>query len=208
MVCLRAFASALFAIPLVALNQTPAPNLLQVATDPNPALHSYIASASLSAELRAAVPVHKTFTGSAYYLSPNEKIVFDNVSGPLSKFSQLTTVIPTYGELKAGYTISPIADDGRSSTYLLVPSTPGRRVKDVTLSVDDRAALVVRAVWTYTNGGRLTFDQTYASVGGFQLPVSEIITARFPGYSVDGTLQLSNYRLNAPVPPSVFAEKP
>jgi hypothetical protein len=55
-----------------------------------------------------------------------------------------------------------------------------------------------------TNGGSLTFDQTYASVGTFRLPAKATIAARFPGYSVVATITFSNYQPNAPVSPSVF----
>jgi hypothetical protein len=200
--------SALLAIPLAAaLAQTQAPNLLQRATDPNPALQSYVASASLAAVLHAAVPIHKTLTGVAYYLKPKQKIVFEGALGPLSKFKELTSTTPTYDQARAEYTITPVGDDGTLATYSLVPSKPGRRVKKLVLSIDDHSALVVRAAWSYTDGSTLSVARKFAAVGAFQLAVEETISARFTGYSVDGTLRLSDYRLNAPIPASVFAEK-
>ncbi len=203
---MRAFT---FSAVLLAASATPAPtpNLLAQAMDPNPALGSYVAAATLEAELHALVPLHKTFTGTAYYQRPKQVIVFDNLPSALSRFKELASSMPTYAEASAEYAITPLSDDGKTSIYKLVPSTPGRRVKDLTLSVDDRTPTVVRAVWTYTDGGQLSVGQTYKTDGAFRLPAVERISARFPGYSVDGTLRLSHYRLNAAIPEGVFAAK-
>jgi len=204
---MKASVAALLAISLLGFGPVPSTDLLKRAVDPNPELQSYVASASLAAVLHAPVPVHKTFVGTAYYQKPKQKIVFDNATGPLSAFKELTESTPSFAEASAEYAITPLADDGKASTYRLVPSQPGRRVKSLTLTVDNGTGLITRAVWVYTNDGRLTFDQTYGSVGTFRLPSQENISARFPGYSVDGVLRLSNYRPNAPVPPAIFAEK-
>jgi hypothetical protein len=51
----------------------------------------------------------------------------------------------------------------------------------------------------------LQLDQIYTKVGTFQLPSAANISARFPGYSVNGTLTFGGYQLNAAVSPSVFA---
>ena len=53
--------------------------------------------------------------------------------------------------------------------------------------------------------GTLTFGQTYRNVGSYRLPAAATISARFPGYRVDGTLTFRNYRPNAAVAPAVFA---
>jgi hypothetical protein len=185
--------------------QTASPDLLQRAANPNPTLQSYLASATLSAELHAPIPVHKTFQGTAYYLKPAHKIIFANASGPWARFREMASMAPSYAEVISEYTITPLVDDGKTSTYALVPRKQGGRVKTLTVTVDDQAALIVRVVWGYTNGGTLSFDQTYVGVGAFRLLSKSNISARFPQYSVDGTLQLSNYQPNAQVPPSVFA---
>lgn len=79
------------------------PRLLARAANPNPKLSSYVAAANLSAALHAPVPVHKRFNGTAYYLKPKRKIVFENVSGPLSRFKGLASTTPTYEELPSEY---------------------------------------------------------------------------------------------------------
>jgi hypothetical protein len=179
--------------------------LLARATNPNPTLNSYTASAQLSALLHAVLPVHKTFNGSVYYLRPNRKIEFQGVPGALSRFRDLASTTPTYEQATQLYAITPLADDGTVSTYSLVPKKTGGRVKNIVVSVGDTSALLSKAQWNYTNGGTLTFGQTYMNVGSYRLPAKATISARFPGYSVDGTLTFSKYEPNAAVAPSVFA---
>jgi hypothetical protein len=201
-----------FLIALIALvpsnarsAQTASMALLRHATDPNPGLRSYTASAVLSATLHALLPVHKTFNGTVYYLKPKRKIEFQNVSGPLARFRDLASSVPSFGELKSEYTVTPGSDTGALSNYSLVPKKAGGRVKNVGVTVDDTSGLIQRVQWSYTNGGNLQLDQIYTKIGTFQLPATANISARFPGYSVNGTLTFSGYQLNATVSPSVFA---
>lgn len=197
------FAAALWTVVVMAAQSTPSPDLLRSAVDANPALHSYTATASLDAELQAVIPIRKTFAATLYYLKPNEKIVFQNLTGPLSRFKELDTTLPTYQEMTTDYTVTA-TDDGSVAKYVLVPTDTGRRVKSLTLSVDESARQIVRAVWSYVGGGSMTIEPTYGTVGAFQLPVEERMSARFPAYNVDAVLRLSNYRLNAPVAASLF----
>jgi hypothetical protein len=185
--------------------QTPSLDLLRRAVDPNPTLQSYTASAQLSATLHVIIPDHQTFNGTVYYLKPRRKIEFANVSGPLSRFKDLASSTPTYNEAAAQYTITPLSDNGTVSTFSLVPKNQGSRVKSVTVTVNNSSALISQAQWSYTNGGKLVFNETYTNVGEFRLPSKADIEARFPGYSVDGTLSFSDYKPNASVSPSVFA---
>lgn len=189
---------------LLAVASPPA-DLLRRATDPNPGLISYTASANLSATLHVLIPVHKSYGGTVYYLKPKRKIAFAGVSGSLSKFRDLITSTPTYDDAAKTYTIALLNDDGSDSSYSLVPKATGSRVKSLTLFVNDRTGLIDHAQWSYTNGGTLSFDETYEAVGTYRLPAKADIAARFPGYSVDGTITFSAYVPNAPVSPSVFA---
>lgn len=184
----------LFAVLVAALASM---DLFARATDPNPTLNAYTASAQLSATMHAAIPFSKTFSGAVYYQRPNRRIEFAGVPGPLSRFRALAATTPTYEQAMQQYTITPLRDDEKASTYRLVPRERGGSVKDVVVTISNRTALLTDARWHYTNGGTLTFRQTYATVGIFRLPAKATISARFPGYSADGTLTFSTYKLNA-----------
>jgi len=181
-------------------------DLLRSAVDPNPTLQSYTASATLSAVLHAIVPVRERFNGTAYYLKPKRKIVFNNVPGPLASFRTLASTTPTYDEAIAEYTITPLTDDGRLSSYSLVPKKTGARVTKLVVTVDDQRALITRAVWSYTNGGKLSFNQAYETTGSYRLATTIDVSARFPEYRVDGTIRLSDFKTNVDIPPSIFAD--
>ncbi len=199
------FALAATALTALGASPSPAPSLLQHALDPNPTLNSYVAAAALSADLHAVIPLHKDVTGTAYYLRPRRTIVLDGLTGPLSRFRELSAAVPAYGDVVAQYSIKPVSDDGTTSTILLTPSGSGRRVKTLTVKITDATGLIAHAQFLYTNGGTLSVTPAYGTVGTFALATSEAISARFPGYSVDGTLRLTHYQPNAPVSPSVFA---
>ncbi|MBV8366137.1 MAG: hypothetical protein JO194_06525 [Candidatus Eremiobacteraeota bacterium] len=190
-----------------AADTAPSLDLLAKAADPNPGLSSYIAAANLAATLHAVLPVHKSFSGTAYYLKPKRKVIFNNVSGPLSKFKELATMTPSFEELTQTYTINPLEDNGTTSTYSLIPKKSGARVSEIDVTVDDASALATRIMWKYVNGGSLRADQTYTTVNGFHVIEKENIAARYPDYSADGTLSFSNYQLNAAVDPAIFASK-
>lgn len=198
-------AATLAASPSPSSSKAASMELLARATNPNPTLNSYTASAQLSALLHAVIPVRKSFSGTVYYLRPNRKIEFQNVPGALSRFRDLASTTPTYEQAMQQYAITPLTDNGTVSTYSLVPKKAGGRVKSITVTIGDQTALLSSAHWLYTNNGNLIFSQTYTNVGNFRLPARAMISARFPGYSVDGTLTFSNYQPNATVSPSVFA---
>jgi hypothetical protein len=207
----RTFAAAAIAAATIAATSPPAAthvpplSLLQRASNPNPTLNSYIAQAHLDAILHALIPIHKTFDGTVYYLRPKRKIELQGVPGPLSQFKDLVTTTPTFEQVMEQYTVTPKTDNGKLSTYSLVPKATGGRVKELIITISDHNAFMRTSQWNYNNGATLVFTQTYMKVGDFQLPRKADINAHFPGYSVQGTLTFSNYQPNATVAPSVFA---
>lgn len=188
-----------------AVLQSASVDLLRSAVDPNPALRSYTATATLLARAHLLIPLQQNFTGAAYYINPKLKIVFDNVPPALAQFRSLDASVPTYADASTNYVIAPFTNDGKASTYELVPKNTGSRVKSLVITVDDDAALVTTAVWRYKNGGWLTFTQQYQTIGAYRLPSTISIVARFPGYAIDGVIQLSGYRTNVDVPLAAFS---
>ena len=187
----------------VILAQALSADALATALDPNPSLSSYVAAAALDARARP-IPIHKKLSGTAYYQNHQRKIVFDNVSGILAKFKELSAAVPTYAQVQETYDISAPVDDGKLSTFTLVPKKTGTRVNKLILTIDDATKLLSRATWGYTNGSSLQFDSYYTSDGIFNLESKIDIHAKFPGYSVVGTMNLTDYRTNVPIPDAIF----
>jgi hypothetical protein len=198
--------SSLIILLLATALPSPSAGLLASALDPNPALNSYTANATLVARAHP-IPLARTFTGVAYYERPTRKIVFDTVPRALAAFKTLETTIPSYAQATAGYLIAPLGDDGKTSIFSLTPKAAGR-VTGITVTVDDTARLILRAVWTYRDGSTLTVDEYYAPGGPFRLQSSIDVSARFHGYSVDGTIRLTGYRTNVDVPQTLFTAPP
>jgi hypothetical protein len=206
--CLALGIVAWAAVAVPAVAATASMDLFQRALDPHPKLHSYTASAQLAAQMHNPLPLRKTFTGTAWYLEPNLKIAFDNVPNSLKSFKELSVSAAAFEGTSAQYTVTPGADDGTTSTYTLVPKKAGARVKQLTIKVDNASAKINQAVWSYTDGSQLTVTPTYSTVSGMRIASQQQISAHFPKYSVDGTLTLSNFKINVPVDPKIFASPP
>jgi hypothetical protein len=187
--------------------QTASLDTLRSAIDPNPALQSYTAAATLVARVHTLVPLQQRFTGTAYYVKPKQRIVFADVPPQLAQFRALDASVPTYAEASASYVIEPLANDGRASTYELVPKKTGSRVTSLVVTVGGDTGLIKSAVWKYANGGQLTFTQQYQTIGAYRLPSTINVEARFPGYTIDGVIQLTGYQTNVDVPNAVFTSE-
>jgi hypothetical protein len=116
---------------------SPSLRLLARATNPNPTLNSYTASAQLSALLHAVIPIHKTFSGTVYYLRPNRKIEFQDVPGALSRFRDLASTTPTYEQATQQYVITPACRQ-RNGIDLFPRSKKGRRARQERCYVHQR----------------------------------------------------------------------
>jgi len=168
--------------------------LLAKALDPNPSLQSYTAAATLVAQLHSVVPVRETLHGTATYQKPVQRIVFNDVPEPLRRFADLVQTVPTYPELAQNYHIVPGKDDGTVTMYALTPVAADRRVSKVLLTVDDAKATITSVLYSYTDGSQLALRPKYQLESGYLLAQTLDIRARFPGYSVDGTLTLTDFR--------------
>ena len=187
--------SALLAL-IAALTISASPpntDLLQSALDPNPALKAYTAAAQLNVTLHAGLPVHKVFTGTMYYNRPTQHLVLDNASGALSKYKDMRMTLPSKDEVFREYTLTSTNDDGTASQFVFAPKAANSRVKSVTVSVLDGTRLIHDVRWAYTNGSSLVLAPAFQKVSDYNLAPHEDIAARFPGYSVDATLNLTNY---------------
>lgn len=171
-------------------------DLLQAGLDPNPALKVYTAAALLDVTLHAGLPVHKHFTGTMYYNRPTQRLVLDNASGALSKYKDMRMTLPSKDEVFQEYTLGSTNDDGSTTRFVLAPKKQDSRVQSVAVSVNDATRLIHDVRWAYTNGSSLVITPVFDKVSDYNLASHEDIAARFPGYSVDATLNLSSYKFS------------
>jgi outer membrane lipoprotein-sorting protein len=98
-----------------------------------------------------------------------------------------------------------VGDADGSTTFRLVPKKGGR-VEHLDVKVDDANATIAGYTWTYKDGGSVSFDQSYKSVGGNFLVDKQSGHVDLPSYKADVTSQFSNYQINVAVADSVFEE--
>jgi hypothetical protein len=178
--------------------QVTANDTLSTSMDPNPRLQSYTATASLEVHLHAIFPISRHFQGTATYVRPKGTVTFDNVPRALASLKTLGTTSPTLDQAAEIYTIAFVSDHGAHTVYSFVPKDTGSRVSSLTAAIDDCDKFITQVAWKYHNGATLSIQEKYATVGGYRLPTNIAISARFPGYSVDGAVELNNYREIAP----------
>ncbi|MBV8637773.1 MAG: hypothetical protein JO322_06775 [Candidatus Eremiobacteraeota bacterium] len=170
--------------------------LLQSALDPNPSLTAYTAAAKLDVTLHAGLPIHKTFNGTMYYNRPTQRLVLNDASGELSKYKEMRMTLPSKDEVLHEYALTSTTDDGSATHFVLAPKAENSRVKSVTVSVDDGTRLIHDVHWAYTNGSSLVIAPTFQQQNGYSVPAHEDVAARFPGYSVDAALGLTNFNFS------------
>jgi hypothetical protein len=202
-------AHALSSLLLAVLLAQAVPNdTLSAAMDPNPRLQSYTATASLEVHLHALFTISRHFQGTATYTRPKGTVTFDSVPRNLESLKTLGTTSPTLDEAAALYTIAFVSDDGTHTVYSFVPKDTGSRVASLTATIDDCDKLITQVLWKYHTGATLSMQETYATFGGYRLPANIEIVAHFPGYSVSGTVVLSDYRELAATPAADEPEHP
>jgi hypothetical protein len=165
---------------------------------------------SYQADLHVAIAMHSfpylspTLDGTAYYERPDKNaIVFNTVPALADAFKKVYPQIDPPSAWPSLYTITPLADDGTIATFRLVKKTGGR-VSHLDVKVDDRTATIVSETWNYKDGGFVTLDQQYETVGGNFLIKSQSGKVELPSYQADVTSAFSNYKINVPLDDRIF----
>jgi hypothetical protein len=172
----------------------------------NAALHTYKATIHLDIELKTFPFLSPSLDGTAYYKKPDkEAVVFDTVPALASQFKKVYPRIDPPSEWPALYDSYVLGDADGSTTFRLIPKKGGR-VEHLDVKVDDGNATIAGYTWTYKDGGSVSFDQSYKSVGGNFLVDKQSGHVDLPSYKADVTSQFSNYQINVVVADSVFEE--
>ncbi len=174
-------------------------------------LSSYQVPVTISGSVRVAfVSVPFKMTGTQYYQAPDEQALhFDN---PPSYARGLGNTLSTLGTPQTwlrDYAIAqPVSQPhGRHTAYLLT-GTPKResRIKTMTMWISATTFGIESIIFSYTNGASLTVAfQRHPGVTQFHLPRSATVVAKFPSYSGNAQIVYGDYRLNQPIPATVFA---
>ena len=150
-------------------------------------------------------------TGTQYYEAPDQQAL--HLDNPPRLASGLGNTLSTMGTPQTwlrDYSIGMPATQphGRHNAYVLT-GTPKRqsRVKTMTMWVSATTYAIESITFSYTNGASLVVTYKHHTHGSqYHLPRSATVIARFPSYSGTATITYGTYRLNQPIPPSVFTQ--
>lgn len=166
-------------------------------------LNKGLASYTAHIEVATRLPLARfTLRGTLYSRGDRSKIVFDNVPAIAKPLLEGQPSIPA-SSLQKRYAISVVSRSAEATTYHLVPREP-ESVRSIDVVVQNSSGLVQRYVWVNKNGMKITSNQAYESIGGYQL-VSTTSTQTRGAIHADSETTFSDYRLNVSVPDSVFA---
>jgi len=147
-----------------------------------------------------------TLHGTLYDRGDQSKVVFDNVPAIAKSTVENQPSIGAASGWSKQYAISVVSRTADATTYRLLPLAH-ERVRSIDAVVQNASGLVQRYVWSNSNGLTITSDQTYESVGGYQL-VGSTSTKTRGGVRADSQTTFTNYQLNVALPDSVFTASP
>jgi hypothetical protein len=173
----------------------------------NASLRTYTATVHLDVALKTFPYISPALDGSVYYKKPDkEAVVFDTVPALAAQFKKVYPRVDPPSEWTNLYQVAVLSDDGADTMFRLVPKKNGR-VDHLDVKADDSTATIRGYTWTYKDGGSVSFDQSFTSIGGNYLVDKQTGHVDLPAYKADVTSAFTNYKLNVAVEDSVFAEK-
>ncbi len=144
--------------------------------------------------------------GTYYHKEPSrDKIVFTSGLPFIAKeFSKIYPHLESPSRWDDVYSVSTEGDDGKYTTFKLVPRKHGR-IDHIDARVENSTAYLVQLRWVYNDGGYATLNQRYARVNGYDMVVQQQGHVDIPHYNADVTSTFSNFKPNAAIPDSLFA---
>ena len=173
----------------------------------NAGLRSYQADVTVAIDTHGPPYISPTLHGQAYYKQPDKTAVqFQTVPLLANQLKKVVAQIEPPAEWPRLYTITPTGDTGTTATFRLVRKKNGR-IDHVDVTVDDKTATVTGMTYFYKdNGGQVAFTQTYDEIGGNYLIKQQNGKVDIPHYNADVQTTFANYKINVPVPDSIFQD--
>ena len=173
----------------------------------NSNLHTYSATMHAHVALESFPFLSTDIVATYYHKDPdlNKIAVTSGLPAIAQGFSQLFPRIEPPARWDAIYAVTQTGDDGRTTTFTLLPRAAGN-VSKITVTVDDATATIRTERWDYANGGWASMDNRYSVIQGNALVTSQTGHVEEPSYKGDVTATLSGYQLNPNLPDSLFTQ--
>ncbi|MGC2242244.1 MAG: hypothetical protein WBA06_01330, partial [Candidatus Aquilonibacter sp.] len=158
----------------------------------NSNLHTYSATMHAHVALESFPFLSTDIVATYYHKDPdlNKIAVTSGLPAIAQGFSQLFPRIEPPARWDAIYAVTQTGDDGRTTTFTLVPRAAGN-VSKITVTVDDATATIRTERWDYANGGWASMDNRYSVIQGNALVTSQTGHVEEPSYKGDVTATLS-----------------
>jgi|SRR5579883_1700891 len=174
-------------------------------------LSSYQVPVTISGSVRVVfVSVPFKMTGTQYYQAPDEQAL--HLDNPPSYARELGNTLSAMGTPQTwlrDYAITqPVSQPHGHHTAYVLTGTPKRqsRIKAMTMWISATTYGIESIIFSYTNGASLTVAfQRHQGATQYHLPRSATVVARFPSYSGNARIAYGDYRLNQPIPTTIFA---
>lgn len=172
----------------------------------NPTLRSFTATIRADVTLKTFPFLGAHLIGTYYHKEPDRnKVAFvSGVPAIASQFDKLYANIEPPSRWKTLYHVKVVGDDGKATTFSLVPIKRGN-VDRIDAVADDRTATVRSMRWNYDNGGYAEMSNRYGTVDGNVVVLSQTGHVQEPGYTADIASTIDNYKINVPIADTVFA---
>ena len=170
-------------------------------------VRSYTASVQAHIAMHSFPYLSPTLEGTYYHKEPSmNKIVFTSGLPFIAKeFSKVYPEIESPSNWLKKYYVSLEKSDAGSTTLKLVPRKHGR-IDHIDATIADSTADLVQLRWNYNDGGYAVLDQVYGVVDGHRLVTKQTGHFEVPHYNADLTSTFTAFKINAPIPNSIFAD--
>jgi outer membrane lipoprotein-sorting protein len=142
-----------------------------------------------------------------YRRGDRQIVVFDRVPAIARAAVSNMPTITGPGDWPRRYAMSIAARSADTTTFRLIPLR-AENARSIDVVVSNASGLVLEYAWSNVNGQTITSDETYETIGGYELVRSSTTTTRGSGVHADSTTIFTNYALNATVPDSILASSP
>lgn len=168
---------------------------------------SYTASMHTDASLHTFPFLSPSLDGVVYHKEPDRnKVVFTSGLPFMAKqFSKVYPQVESPSRWESLFVVSVEGNASGVTTLKLVPRKHGR-VDHIDARIDDKSAELLSERWNYNDGGYASLDQSYSNVQGHLMVTGQTGKLDVPHYSADWTTTYKDFKLNADIPDSVFAE--
>ncbi|MGH7662082.1 MAG: LolA family protein [Vulcanimicrobiaceae bacterium] len=178
--------------------------LVRRMADANPSLESYTATLHVAIVMHSLPFLSPSLDGNYYYKRPDKQaVVFQSVPLLAQQFQKVYPKLDPPSIWLDRYDIAVLGEADGATTLRLVPKHQGR-VAHLDVVVNEQNALPSAYTWTYNDGGSVSFRQQYVVVDGNYLVKSQSGHIDLPSYNADVTSTFSDFKLNVPIPDSVF----